>query len=93
MDKKTRTTVTKTETTTEVLQPEEERVIRMLHGLGEADDAELTFVESKDPEVNTRLKMLEAVLMAQMHGQGPLADESGEAKGKILSHLQRLEDD
>ena len=96
MDKKTRlgsTTVTKTETTTKVLQPEEERVIRMLHGLGEPDDAELQFVETKDKEVNTRLKMLEAVLLAQMHGLGPLADESGEKKEKILTHLRRLEDD
>lgn len=86
-------TTTTTETTTEVLQPEEERIIRMLHGMGEPDEAKLTFVETQDEEVNLRLKMLEAALLAQMHGQGPLAEEGGSAKEKILTHLRRIEDE
>jgi len=64
----------------------------MIHGLGEEDDAELTFAKSVDPEVNARLQMIEAALLAEMHGVGPLADSTDEPKAKILEHLKRLEE-
>ncbi len=86
-------TTTQTETRTETLTREEELVVRMRHGLSESDDAELTFTESRDDEVKARLRMMEAALMAQMHGEGPLATDQVEPKDKILAKLKRLEDD
>jgi len=88
-------TTTHTETRTETLTAEEERVVRMVRGLSEAGDAPLEFVASKDAEVNARLKAMEAELMAVMHNQGPLAkgNGTGSAKNDILARLKQLEDE
>ena len=65
----------------------------MLHGINEADDTELTFEKSVDPEVNAKLQLIEAALLAEMHGQGPLAETASGPKAKILEHLKRIEDE
>ncbi|MBN1946467.1 MAG: hypothetical protein JW797_12400 [Bradymonadales bacterium] len=76
------------------LTAEEERVVRMIHGLSEEDDHELAFVSASDPEVNTRLQLMEAILLAEMHGGGPMAGQRDlTPKEKILSHLKRLKDE
>lgn len=46
-----------------VLNPEEERVLRMLHGLSEQDSHELKFALGADEELRTRLALLEHYLM------------------------------
>ncbi|MCA9565690.1 MAG: hypothetical protein KC561_19465 [Myxococcales bacterium] len=91
-------TTTTTETRTEQLTAEEERVVRMLHGMSEPGDAPLTFETSVDPEVNARLKRMEAMLLAEMHGEGPYVEAEEPAspvspKDKILARLQQLEDE
>lgn len=93
-------TTTRTATTTETLTVEEERIVRMLKGLSEPDDAPLSFVKTADAEVNARLARMEAELLAHMHGQGPLAARKApapapagsSAKSAILSRLRALED-
>jgi hypothetical protein len=93
------TTVTTTSRTAqgtgESLTHEEERVVRMLNGMGESGDSELTFVESSDTEVNARLKLMEAKLLAMMHGQGPFAETAtaNSPKQKILNRLKALEEE
>jgi len=66
----------------------------MVHGLSEGDDYELKFVDSADEEVNARLKLMEAVLLAQMHQKGPMTVERAMTpREKILSHLKTLKDE
>lgn len=93
--KSTGVTVTEAQTTTrtETMTHEEERVVRMLHGLNEAGDTPLEFAEGQSEEVQARLMRMEAMLMAQMHGKGPLAESGDASKAKILSRLQSLEDE
>lgn len=99
MTDKKRTTQTSTDVVTRrvtsdaKLTAEEERVVRMIHGLGEGDDHELEFQTSPDDEVNARLRLLEATLLAEMHGQGPLASSAKTSRQAILDHLRKIEDD
>jgi hypothetical protein len=86
------TTETQTQRRTETLTAEEERVVRMLHGLGEPDDGTLAQKKSSDPEVNAQLQLLEAALLAELHGTGPLAEDDS-PRSKILERLRALEDD
>ena len=66
----------------------------MIHGLGEGDDFELTFVHSADPEVAARLKKMEAILLAELQEKGPIAGPRPQSpKEKILSHLKAIEED
>jgi hypothetical protein len=87
------TTQTQTRSRATRLTAEEERVVRMLHGLGEPDDAELAFHKSSDPEVNARLQLIEAALLAEMHGVGPLAEADDSPRAKILERLRALENE
>jgi hypothetical protein len=86
------TTQTQTRRRTETLTAEEERVVRMLHGLGEPDDGALATKKSSDPEVNAQLQLIEAALLAELHGSGPLAEDDS-PRSKILERLRALEDD
>jgi hypothetical protein len=89
------TTRTATHGTPE-LSAEEERVVRIQHGLGAEAELVLPRKVSSDPEVNARLMMIEAALLAEMHGRGPLveSDDNGQPqspKEKILNHLRQIE--
>lgn len=62
------TTTTSTETVRHgqdlgVLTPEEEKVLRMLHGLSEEDTHELKFALGADKELRARLALLESYLL------------------------------
>ena len=62
------TTTTATETVRQghdlgVLTPEEEKVLRMLHGLSEEDTHELKFALGADKELRARLALLESYLL------------------------------
>jgi hypothetical protein len=85
-----KTTVQTPRTDAARLSQEEERVVRMLHGLSEPDDYQLTFAKTSDEEVNARLKLLEATLLADYHGKGPLA-QAVSPMDKIDSHLAKLD--
>ena len=82
---------TRPDTEAAPLAAEEERVVRMLHGLGEEGDHELEFQKSPDPEVNARLQLMELALLEQMHGEGQTTDPAT-PKEKILEHLKSLEE-
>ena len=67
------TTTTETETVRQgkdlgVLTPEEEKVLRMLHGLSENDTHELKFALGADSELRARLAMLEHYLLELFSG-------------------------
>ena len=85
---------TTTRTLTETLSHEEEKVVRMLHGLSQPDNSQLQFADVADDEVNARSRRMEAELLAKMHGQGPLADADSApvtVKEKIMGRLQKLD--
>jgi len=75
---------------------QEGRVVRMRQGLSEAHEAPLEFHGQDQPETRARLALLEAHLLAEVHGIGPLAEDDTEldhgVKNRILDKLARLDD-
>lgn len=72
----TTTTVTTTETQQETVAPgfdvlttEEEKVLRMLHGLSEDDKHRLKFALGADEELQLRLAMMEKYLVELFQGE------------------------
>ena len=101
MASKTTKTTVKTNTSTRVgrdesgLSWEEEMVVRMRQGLSEADSHVLEFRGRGTPELRAQLTLMEADLLATMHGIGPLADAGTEIdhglKSRILSKLSEID--
>lgn len=96
--KRTNKTIVRTETTTRTLTREltwsEEMVVRMARGLSE-DGAFALERRTSDPELLARLGVLEAQLLAEMHGAGPLAESTqppNDVKARILDRLSSLDD-
>ncbi|MBA2661621.1 MAG: hypothetical protein H0U74_04960 [Bradymonadaceae bacterium] len=103
--KKTQATTTTTTTTTtqraaqtreqslDILLPEEEKVLRMHHGLSEGDDHELKFAVGANDDTRVKLAMIEQFLIESMKTkavQGSLMiDEAqdSETKRAIIAKL------
>ncbi len=87
-------TLTSVDVRERTLTREEELVVRMLRGLGEGPDYPLEFRGRLNPELNARLALIEAVLLAEEHGIGPLAVEAEAVdravKDRILDKLGKL---
>lgn len=79
------------------LTRDEELVVRMRRGLGEPGDFALEQRGVEHDETRARLAMMEAALLAEMHGTGPLT-EAGDVevdesvKNRILARLQEVDD-
>lgn len=99
------TTKTQTRTMTEVegaprnaeLTHEEELVVRMSRGLSESGTFQLPMRGRNNAELRARLALIEAGLLAEIHGAGPLAEQLGVAvdegmKARILAKLSTLDD-
>jgi hypothetical protein len=88
------TTVTeeRQETNFEGLAPEEEKALRMLHGLTEKDDHELKFALGASEETRLKLAMMEKHLLdAFQWGElstFEISDQHVEAKAKIIDKLR-----
>lgn len=93
-DKKLTTTTTITEESVETIEgllPEEEKALRMLHGLSESDDTVLQFGLGANDETAAKLAMMEKHLLTAF-GWGELEEfQVGEqhidAKAKIIDAL------
>lgn len=76
----------------EGLLPEEEKAMRMLHGLSEEGDHELQFAVGADAETRLKLAMIEKELIeAFSRTPAPLLDLEDrhlEAKSKIIDALK-----
>ena len=87
-------TLTRRETT--VLTREEELVVRMRNGLGEAGDFPLEFRGTGNEELSARLGLIEATLLAEMHDAGPLAAPrtavDTDMRDRIMQRLSKLTD-
>ena len=74
------------------LLPEEEKALRMLHGLSEDGDRALSFAVGADHETKLKLAMIEQELIqAFSRTAGPLLDLEDrhlEAKSKIIDALK-----
>lgn len=89
----TTTTRTLTERVTRQLTRDEELVMRMRHGLSEGPDHVLEFRGASHPETAAQLALIEACLLEEMYGAGPLATSASvdtELKGRILDKLGSL---
>lgn len=88
------TTVTeeRRDTNFEGIAPEEEKVLRMLHGLTEEDDHELKFALGANEETRLKLAMMEKHLLdAFQWGElstFEIGDQHVEAKAKIIDKLR-----
>lgn len=60
----------------EVLSPQEEKVIRMVHGLSEADSTPLEFAVGASAETLAKLSMMEANNILALEGEVPLAQDN-----------------
>ncbi len=70
------------------LEPMEEKVIRMLHGLGEADQSLLEFAVGASEDARQRLVLMEAHNVADLSGDVPLsADASDELVQDIVARF------
>ncbi|RVU43639.1 hypothetical protein EA187_12495 [Lujinxingia sediminis] len=69
----TETSRSKSDTRLDVLSPQEEKVLRMLHGLGEEDTHELKFALGADEETRLKLAMMERELHEALAPNGPIA--------------------
>jgi hypothetical protein len=72
-----------------VLTPEEEKVLRMLHGLSEDGAHELKFALGADDELRARLALLEHHLITMFKADAlneELIEEVQIAKQSVLSH-------
>jgi hypothetical protein len=80
------------ETGFEGLLPEEEKALRMLHGLSEDGDSPLAFAVGADMETRLKLAMIEQdLLKAFARTDAPhldLEDRHLEAKSKIIEKLK-----
>jgi hypothetical protein len=102
----TRTTRPQTKTstsTTEMLDApavagrDAELIARMRQGVTVDADAPLEMRGGANRELRARLALIEAGLLAELHGRGPLAEDLGVAvdqgvKAKILAKLGSLDD-
>jgi hypothetical protein len=72
-----------------VLTPEEEKVLRMLHGLSEDGTHELKFALGADDELRARLALLEHHLITMFRADAlneEIMEEVQAAKQAVLSH-------
>jgi hypothetical protein len=81
----------------EPLTREEELVVRMSRGLGEGGSFALPMRSGSVGDLRARLALIEAGLLAEVHGAGPLAEQLGvqvdaDMKAKILARLSQLDD-
>lgn len=79
------------------LTRDEELVVRMSRGLGEGSQFGLEHRGNAFAETRARLALMEAGLLADLHGTGPLAEQLGVVvdagvKAKILARLSKLDD-
>ncbi|RAL22154.1 hypothetical protein DL240_09875 [Lujinxingia litoralis] len=79
----TETARSKSDTRLDVLSPQEEKVLRMLHGLSEEDSHELKFALGADEETRLKLAMMERDLHEALAPTAELAagelDDGGDA--------------
>ena len=74
-------------------------VVRMTQGLSETADFALEFRGAENAELRARLALIEADLLAEMHGIGPLSESPTEAsidhdlKNRIANKLASLGDE
>jgi len=78
------------------LTREEELVVRMTRGLSEGPECELQQQGQDHEEARASMALMEASLLAQMHGEGPLAEQAGveidhDLKARILEQLSKME--
>jgi hypothetical protein len=89
---RTSTVTEETETNFEALTPEEEKVLRMLHGLSEDDSHALKFALGANEEALAKLAMMEKNLVdAFQWGETDkfeVTDEHMAAKAKIIEKLR-----
>lgn len=97
----TTTTTTTTERATDmmpgsldILTPQEEKALRMLHGLTEGDDHVLKFAVGASEETTQRLALIEKRLMDAMASVPAMGSvmidepvEENDTKNKIIAHL------
>ncbi|MDX9719615.1 MAG: hypothetical protein RBU37_02630 [Myxococcota bacterium] len=90
----TQTTTTRSdnehETALAYLSTDEEKVVRMLHGLGEADDAVLEFALGASEDSRLRLALMEALNLAELQGRAPTL--RGADREVIEKLVQRYQD-
>lgn len=88
----TSTVTEETDGNMEALTPQEEKVIRMLHGLSEDDAHSLKFALGADDDTRARLAMMEKNLLdAFQWGEMEtfeLTEEHMSAKAKIIEKLR-----
>ncbi|MEM6731479.1 MAG: hypothetical protein AAF658_07970 [Myxococcota bacterium] len=75
-------TNTQTQTQERVLTTEEEKVVRMRHGLRGPGELELEFLDEKHPELADQLRAIEERAMASV------APRSNDTKRKIVKSLR-----
>ena len=94
------TTTTKTTTRVDIrkkladghLDPLEERVVRMRHGITEKRNAELKLKDIPNDETRARLAMIEKMALDRMAGHkepAPRAETSTHRKDHIIERLRR----
>jgi hypothetical protein len=69
------------------LTPTEEKVIRMLHGLSEPDDAPLEFGIGASPDTMLNLALVEANNIVQLDGQVPVSAEHAVSARDAIDRL------
>jgi hypothetical protein len=89
---RTSTVTEETETNFEALTPEEEKVLRMRHGLSEDDNHSLKFALGANEEAQAKLAMMEKNLVdAFQWGETTrfeVTEDHIEAKAKIIEKLR-----
>jgi len=78
------------------LTPEEEMVVRMRQGLSEGHDHMLPQRGQTNAETRAKLALIEATLLEDLYGRGPLAEAAGvdvdqDLKARILAKLSKLD--
>ena len=71
------------------LNPEEEKVIRMLHGLSEPDEARLEFAVGANEETKLKLALIEAHNIVQLDQQIPANCEHPELVESTIKKLNQ----
>lgn len=78
------------DTNLSTLTPEEEKVIRMRHGLSEDDSRVLEFAVGASQDAKMRLALMEACNIADLDGEVPLAATCSNEDPRVKDLLDRF---